>query len=85
MVITRPRRTGFAVAAARAIFPDLVEHLAEIPAHRIDVQSLDLHPISQKVPTSSDVARFPIKRQSPIFISLPLFWSDGIPKTAPVH
>jgi hypothetical protein len=49
MVITRPRRTGFAVAAARAILPDLVEHLAEIPAHRIDVQPLDLHPTSQKL------------------------------------
>src|SRR5271166_3921217 len=41
--------TGFAVAAARAILPDLVEHFAEIPADRIDVQPQYLHPTSQKL------------------------------------
>jgi hypothetical protein len=42
-------RTGFAVAAARAILPDLVEHFAENPADRLDVQPQDLHPTSQKL------------------------------------
>jgi hypothetical protein len=32
-------RAGCAVTAARAIFPDLIEHFVEIPADRIDVQS----------------------------------------------
>jgi hypothetical protein len=32
-------RSGFAVAAARAIFPDPLEHFMEIAADRIDVQS----------------------------------------------
>ena len=32
-------RAGFAVAAARAILPDLVEHFVDIPVDRIDVQS----------------------------------------------
>src|SRR5208337_5356728 len=41
-------QTGFAGAAARAILPDLVEHFAEIPADRIDVQSQD-YPTSQKL------------------------------------
>ena len=33
--------TGFAVATARAVLPDLVEHFAEIPADRIEVQAQD--------------------------------------------
>jgi hypothetical protein len=42
-------QTGFAGVALRAILPDFVERFAEIPADRIDVESQDLHPTSQKL------------------------------------
>jgi hypothetical protein len=42
-------RTGFAVTAARAIFPYRVKNFAEVPSDRIDIQPQDFHPTPQKI------------------------------------